>query len=1046
LGGDVLVQRSSHTETISLARLARHRAVSPQHLLDETVPSLADRIRLDLTVETVEDLSVDNNYGRFEADASLRVRGTVARPGVIGRVSMREGGVVYLAGRTFQVNVGEATFADPSRVAPELDIEAQAVADGDVLTVRLRGPLEEPKFELSSTNRDKSADQLASDLLGTDLSQMSGEQTGQAAMTLLASDLLGVTGSKVGFDTMRLDRGDPFDMEFRADNMAIGNDADPATRLTVAKRLGDIEVTVSQNLKDSGETTVIISYFLVPAFEIRAISTDDDELGIGVRHQIDFGGAPKPPAARAEREALRVSSVTVLGNPAPLQEAQLRKRLSLDDGDRFDFFDWQRDIDRLRADYMAAGHYEARVRGRRVEDVPGSVGLEYRIQPGPRTELVVQGVELPDDERRAIEVAWTRAVFDRFLLDEIEAIVRRHLIESGHVEGVVESRFDTAAGVKRAVVTVVPGPPVEGREIRFTGNAAIDSSRLAEAVTAANLDVEGWLDPQRLVPVLQDYYRRLGYLSAGVSPGTPRAEDGQGVLPVAIDEGARADVTEVLWTGVDSVRLAAVREAAGLASPLPYDSRRIAEATDRVMRFYRARGFNTASVTPAAEAHADRATITMRIAVEEGPQQILRDVVVTGATRTREGIVSNALRLRVGEPVVFADWASSRKHLYDTNVFRQVQMVAEPMGEPAGGVQPVRARVTVVEHPRWRLRYGLQYETEPSASADAAQAESGFGVSGELRNPNLFGIAVAGGLFARYEREEQAASLFASKATFFGLPLQTSIYSFLARDHFHAPEDDTTSFIVDRIGASLEQRARRGRLGLTYAYQYEIHHLYDPARPEVEFLPHLGARANLGRVSSALMFDRRNDLLNARAGTFSSGSVEHAANWLGSDMKYTKVLVQHHMFTEVRRIVLASRAQVGHTWNPEGLLPFDRFRAGGATTVRGYPQDGLVHFDSNGLPRGGTSLVILNQEVRFPMLRRLGGVAFLDAGNTFDPEHPVEWSELKIGYGLGLRLVLPLGQLRLDFGIPGSSVAALPSVVPNSWASGRWYLGVGQVF
>jgi outer membrane translocation and assembly module TamA len=80
------------------------------------------------------------------------------------------------------------------------------------------------------------------------------------------------------------------------------------------------------------------------------------------------------------------------------------------------------------------------------------------------------------------------------------------------------------------------------------------------------------------------------------------------------------------------------------------------------------------------------------------------------------------------------------------------------------------------------------------------------------------------------------------------------------------------------------------------------------------------------------------------------------------------------------------------------------------------------------------------------MLRRLGGVAFLDAGNTFDPEHPVEWSELKIGYGLGLRLVLPLGQLRLDFGIPGSSVAALPSVVPNSWASGRWYLGVGQVF
>ena len=51
-----------------------------------------DALRLDISVSTEDDLVVDNNYGRFQAGADVRLQGTVGRPGVTGRAELREGG------------------------------------------------------------------------------------------------------------------------------------------------------------------------------------------------------------------------------------------------------------------------------------------------------------------------------------------------------------------------------------------------------------------------------------------------------------------------------------------------------------------------------------------------------------------------------------------------------------------------------------------------------------------------------------------------------------------------------------------------------------------------------------------------------------------------------------------------------------------------------------------------------------------------------------------------------------------------------------------
>ena len=90
--------------------------------------------------------------------------------------------------------------------------------------------------------------------------------------------------------------------------------------------------------------------------------------------------------------------------------------------------------------------------------------------------------------------------------------------------------------------------------------------------------------------------------------------------------------------------------------------------------------------------------------------------------------------------------------------------------------------------------------------------------------------------------------------------------------------------------------------------------------------------------------------------------------------------------------------------------------------------------------------MILNQEVRFPVYRWLRAVAFADAGNIFGPETTFSFKDLKVGYGLGLRVDTPVGVLRVDLGIPRSKLTSTSSREPNSLRGGRWYFGIGHIF
>lgn len=1033
--GDLRIAQSSYTETITIAALARRATLPVSPAVQQ--PYL-DRLRLNLAVTTTDDIVVDNNYGRLEASANLRVVGTVASPGIDGRITLREGGEIFLAGRTFRITRGDISFSDLRRIRPDFNIAAEAaIGGGDTVTMTLTGTLDRPSIDLTSEEGSRTPGELASILLGNSNSE--------AALTLLSADLLGVTGRAIGLDAFRVERGDFQDQDFREDPSALGtNNTDPTTRLTISKRVSSqVEFTVSQNLRESGKTTVIVSYFPARNIEVRALSRDNSAVSVGVRHQITFGrGQDRSPTERRVRPI--VSAIGFAGVD-PAIEQEVRSQIKLDPGDRFDFLVLQRDVDRLRDRFFAQGFLEARVRTRRVaDDGNNTVALEYRVERGPRTVPEVVGTTLPSSVTRELEQAWGRNAFDQFLIEDLTKRVRRHLVTTNELSSVVVGTVDgRVPGIKRLRIEVTPGFSVTNREIRFTGNQAISSDALAAEITTSGLADEAWLDRVVVERALVTAYHEAGYLKATVVGG-PLAVDGEiGVLPFTIVEGPQALVTDLRWAGVAEARLPALRKAADVVAPAPYVAADINAALMRVEDHYRKGGFNSAEIDLIPVVAADD-TVTVTVTVNEGPQQVLQEVATSGNEVTNDRVVTQALRFELGKPVNLDEWALARKRLYDTNVFRLVDIQPVPVGAPVNGVQPVRAQVTVEEYPEWQFRYGLQLEGERSPTIDEFASSRAAGAVAEIKNPNLFGRALTGGAFGMYQYDRRDASVFLATSRLFGWRARTTLFGFFSRDRERDEAGKEILFISDRQGASVDQRWRMRGIQVVYGYRFERGRTFDP-EPGNDPSP-LDFVTNLAKLSSAVLFDRRDDPLNTRKGTFSAVSFDQATLWLGSDVRNRKLLMQQYGFVPFGQLVLASRAQVGLVFGRDALLPTDRFRAGGATTVRGYGEDALGPRDASGFPIGGETLVILNQEVRFPVYRWLRAVAFADAGNIFGPETTFSFKDLKVGYGLGLRVDTPVGVLRVDLGIPKSKLTSTSSREPNSLRGGRWYFGIGHIF
>jgi translocation and assembly module TamB len=80
-------------------------------------------IKLDIHVQTAPELQMRTAIARLSGDADFRLRGSIARPAVLGRVDILEGQATF-HGTRFTLERGDITFANPVSIEPQLNLQA----------------------------------------------------------------------------------------------------------------------------------------------------------------------------------------------------------------------------------------------------------------------------------------------------------------------------------------------------------------------------------------------------------------------------------------------------------------------------------------------------------------------------------------------------------------------------------------------------------------------------------------------------------------------------------------------------------------------------------------------------------------------------------------------------------------------------------------------------------------------------------------------------------------------------------------------------------
>jgi outer membrane protein insertion porin family len=175
-------------------------------------------------------------------------------------------------------------------------------------------------------------------------------------------------------------------------------------------------------------------------------------------------------------------------------------------------------------------------------------------------------------------------------------------------------------------------------------------------------------------------------------------------------------------------------------------------------------------------------------------------------------------------------------------------------------------------------------------------------------------------------------------------------------------------------------------------------------------------------ISSALTWDTRDSLFLTRKGELIELAGFIAGGGLGGNVQdYGISLESAKYFLLPWDIIFLIKGELAvvDSWGDSDDVPiFDRLYLGGSNNLRGFNYRKVGPVDEFDNPIGGSSLGYMTFEVTIPIIPRVRFAIFSDFGFVNPTAYDFSTSDLNADIGIGVRLDLPIGPLRFDYGYP----------------------------
>ena len=249
LSGDVLITRFTANPDLDLAALAAQAAPSVQAIAPPSAPS--NHVRLDVHIVSSPQLNFQNAFAKLSGDVNVHLRGTLAAPSLLGRISVTQGNAM-IAGTRYELQRGDITFNNPLRIEPLIDLSATARVEDYDITLGLNGTPQKLNVTYRSDPPMPEADVLSLLAVGHTASQqrLSTQQQQQAISNPTDALLSGALNATVSNRVQKLFGAG----SVKVDPNYLGAFGNSTSRITVQEQLGrDITLTYATDLNTTSQ-------------------------------------------------------------------------------------------------------------------------------------------------------------------------------------------------------------------------------------------------------------------------------------------------------------------------------------------------------------------------------------------------------------------------------------------------------------------------------------------------------------------------------------------------------------------------------------------------------------------------------------------------------------------------------------------------------------------------------------------------------------------------------------------------------------------------
>jgi len=652
----------------------------------------------------------------------------------------------------------------------------------------------------------------------------------------------------------------------------------------------------------------------------------------------------------------------------------------------------------------------------------------------------------------------------------------------------------------------------EVRSLRFEGNRTFDEGQLSAIVittpssfarrhfrifgTKRCFPSDGLAED---VSNLKAFYEINGFYDTRVDTVVTPASGSPVRVTFRIDEGRPLILDSLTITGLDSVAdRAAILRDLPLAVGQRFGRLQLANQTDSITIRLRHVGYPAATVYPSYDAHKPEHRAEVHLEIQTGAVARFGTIAVRSANLSGgppeidSSVVLGLLGFRSGDRYSDRSLIDGSRNLYNLGVYRHVSVALDSTPKLTDSVVKVGVDLRedlmheITHDEGWAtldcFRLGAQYTdknfldraerleltTRLSKIGYAEGVNFARGICGTLNQDSVFSSKL-----------NYYAGATVRRPTLFGGHWVPSYSAYTERRSEWKDYLRTTYVGLDASATRQLGKGLPARIGYTLEYGRTV---AEPAylcavqsRCTEEERAQVEGNLRLAIMSLSLQKNTLDNPVAPKSGYVIGSEVRGAGTFTGSDPSQTfaKITMGAGIFqAATQRIVLSLRVRGGLIGGGESSNgtrlppPQERLYAGGATSVRGFPQNELgplVYLvDTNAftvtkftdtslvailkpgaqplrrVPTGGNRLLVVNAEVRirdpfFP--EAIEYVPFVDAGqvwvrNAGTPGLNVK--PLSVTPGLGIAYFSPIGPIQFNMGYnPNASPAGPAYFAPS---------------